>query len=1425
MKPHQTVPPPAAEPGTSSEVELAQALDAYMAAVEAGRSPDPEQLLAEHPAVADRLRACLASLRLVERAAGSLAGAAEDGEPADAGRPEVLGDFRILREVGRGGMGVVYEAEQVSLGRRVALKVLPLAATMDARQLQRFHNEARAAAGLHHTNIVPVYAVGCERGVHYYAMQFIEGRTLADVIAQQRREGVQQMPTTPEAEAAASATTAPPAAQATSTAPRDGAYFRRAAEWGIQAAEALDCAHALGVVHRDVKPGNLLVDAAGRLWVTDFGLAQVQSDARLTLSGDLVGTLRYMSPEQALAKRVVIDHRTDVYSLGATLYELLTLQPPYSGNDRQELLRQIAFEEPRSLRRINRAIPGELETIVLKALEKNPAERYGTAQEMGDDLERYLRNEPIRARRPSLVQRLRKWGRRHRAVTVAAVAVLAVVAAVASVGYAGTALALGREAEAHKDADNARRRETEEHRLAERQRDSAREQLYISDIRQAQAAWEIGDTATAQDLLERHRPAEGLRDLRGWEWYYLQGMCHKALLTCHEGPSSGSSLVLWSPDGRCLATNSDENGTISIRDALTGKIEMTLHAHTGSNVYSMAWKPDGSRLASCDSGDGRIEIWNVSTGLVESTLQTQMGGVERVVWSPDGRQLVAAHAQGFKVWDVTSGKEVFSLWPVLAGQPASWIPGKAVAWSPKGDRLAAGNWIMTDESYTVKIWDTTSWQEVAKIHRPVRPPVFSLAWSPDARQLAIGTLGPPTKVEVVDAMTGKEVFPLPDAALTAVWSPDGQRLASPSGNQLQFIKVWDAATGKLLLTLRGHTQGAYQVNWNPDGGRIASTSQWGEIKVWDTTCEQERLVVSGHAGPVLSLAWSRDGTRLASGGADGTVKVWDVSRDKPELTLTGSEGAVVTGIAWSPDGRQLASADGSKVRVWDAHTGTEARTLVGTRLPRHSMAGVGGLAWSPDGRWLASEHPDGTLKVWEPSTGQELLGLDMAVKLWRPAWSPDGKWLVAGGMGMGGTIYIWDTATWQPCLPLPGHVTTIQALAWSPDSQQVASAGDRDKTVKIWDLAKREVISTLRGHTGMVHAIGWSPDGRRLATAGDDSFVKIWDPTTGQVLLDLHEQARAVVWSPDGRRLVCGTEGGTLNTYDASAGFEVPSPAPATDQPDHRADLAEIQMSLASALIHMSRLHEAEAAFRQALAIQERLIGEFPDVRRYRLRFFYTSMLFGEFLGKSGQPAAAEQIYRRALGFATVSPADDGDRSYQVRLRFGLGSVLQKMGLLAAAAEEYLQVTRLDPRDAQILNNIAWFLASCPDPRFRDPAQAVQLAKRATGLAPREGDYWNTLGVASYRAGDLKGALQSLGKSAQLRSGGNSFDYFFLAMARWQLGQKDEAGTWYGRGVEWMDKNKPQDAELLRFRAEATDLLGIKEQPPEQDKGAPLRKE
>jgi tetratricopeptide (TPR) repeat protein len=429
---------PVAPPSADS---MAEALEEYLEAAAAGMAPPREEFLARYPDLAEQLDACLVALRFIGRAAvgpRSLAAEVADAQPPEEATGR-LGDYRLVREVGRGGMGVVYEAEQVSLGRRVALKVLPFAATMDPRQLQRFHNEARAAASLDHPHIVHVHAVGCERAVHFYAMQFIEGQTLAALIADLRQADgrpvrTEEQPTGPHVpgQPAPSAETAPRAAASTDRGPRDRAHFRRVSEWGIQAAEALDHAHALGIVHRDVKPANLLVDGRGNLWVTDFGLAHVQSDARLTITGDLVGTLRYMSPEQALAKRVVVDHRTDVYSLGATLYELLTLEPAYRGTDRQELLRQIAFEEPARPRRVNKAIPAELETIVLKAMEKNAQERYATAAELAEDLRHFLADQPIRARPAGVVRRLRKWGRRHRPLVAAATAAMMAVGAVLS---------------------------------------------------------------------------------------------------------------------------------------------------------------------------------------------------------------------------------------------------------------------------------------------------------------------------------------------------------------------------------------------------------------------------------------------------------------------------------------------------------------------------------------------------------------------------------------------------------------------------------------------------------------------------------------------------------------------------------------------------------------------------------------------------------------------------------------------------------------------------------------------------------------------------------------------------------------------------------------------------------------------------------
>jgi serine/threonine protein kinase/tetratricopeptide (TPR) repeat protein len=512
---------------------LGQVADEYTQRLAAGENPDIEEYAGRHPEIAAVIRQVFPALRVMRPAAATPAAGRWSGEET---RVEgCLGDYRILREIGRGGMGVVYEAEQISLGRRVALKVLPFAAVLDRRQLERFKREAQAAAQLHHTNIVPVFAVGCERGVHYYAMQYIDGRPLSVVIQELRQlsgltpnderqsttpqsavtsrlaEGTWAGGSSPAGSSAGAGLAGPPANGATTgtsglgsatTAP---AFFRAVAELGVQAAGALQHAHEQGVVHRDIKPANLLVDAEGHLWVTDFGLALMRSDSVLTMPGDVLGTLRYMSPEQTRGQRALVDQRTDVYSLGVTLYELLCLEPAFGARDRHELLRQIAGTEPRPLRKVRGAVPRELETIVTKALSKNPEQRYASAQRLADDLRRFLEDRPILAKPPTVVDRVGKWARRHRTVVSAAAALLVM----AVVGLSVSMVLIARErSEAWRQRDLA----VVQHAAAEENLQLARET--VDRLLMQGASEELGDEVQ----LERVRQmlvddSQAVRDL------------------------------------------------------------------------------------------------------------------------------------------------------------------------------------------------------------------------------------------------------------------------------------------------------------------------------------------------------------------------------------------------------------------------------------------------------------------------------------------------------------------------------------------------------------------------------------------------------------------------------------------------------------------------------------------------------------------------------------------------------------------------------------------------------------------------------------------------------------------------------------------------------------------------------------------------
>ncbi len=432
---------------TANEELLAQVLDDYLSGLEQGTPLDLEALVSQYPEIESKVRSMVESLDMLHGATQEIRTGKSQQVIANPEVAKRLGDFEIGSEIGRGGMGVVYEARQLSLERQVALKVLPFAAVWDQKQIARFRNEAQAAAQLQHPNIVPVFAVGQERGVHFYAMQLIAGQLFDQVLRELRsqidqEESAQKEPTS-KTDWAAATTVAAAGMQHASTTRSDLSeqltrsghqYCRAIAKLGVQAAEALHYAHECGVVHRDIKPSNLLIDNQQNLWITDFGLARIQNSPGITLTGDIVGTLRYMSPEQAAGQHALVDQRTDVYSLGATLYELLTLQPVFPGEDRGQILRAIEHQEPRPPRSINSAIPQDLETIVLGALAKGRDERYSTAQELADDLNRFLDGKPTVARRPTLVDRGAKWLRRHRGVATAAALVLLLVTTISTVG-------------------------------------------------------------------------------------------------------------------------------------------------------------------------------------------------------------------------------------------------------------------------------------------------------------------------------------------------------------------------------------------------------------------------------------------------------------------------------------------------------------------------------------------------------------------------------------------------------------------------------------------------------------------------------------------------------------------------------------------------------------------------------------------------------------------------------------------------------------------------------------------------------------------------------------------------------------------------------------------------------------------------------
>jgi WD40 repeat protein/serine/threonine protein kinase len=1127
-----------------------------------GERPALSEYTNRYPEWAERIRSLFPLLVDMEAARPDLKeNPSAEGVGADP-KLDRLGDYQVLQEVGRGGMGIVYEAVQVSLGRHVALKLLPRHALLDPRHLQRFKREAKAAARLHHSNIVPVYGVGEEDGLHYYVMQFIQGLSLEEVLAELRRlrrrsersgnNGQSKDPQTKATREVSAAAVAQlllsrrfsagpasggrqPPAEARggrfdqgADAPRlpgsdisihmpgqsadsrlsdmGKAYWQSVADVGVQVAAALAYASSQGILHRDIKPSNLLLDTQGTVWVTDFGLAKAADGEDLTLTGDVVGTLRYLAPERLQGKS---DPRGDVYSLGITLYELLTLRPAFVGTDRARLMQRVAHEDPLRPRKLDRRIPHDLETIVLKAMDKEPARRYRTAAELAEDLRRFLADRPVQARPIGVLQRIVKWARRRpAAAALVGVSFMAFLSLLVGTSWHNAQLRQANQAETRAKGEL-------EHAL-ERERQNS----YYQRIGLADREWFENNLDRMEQFLEAC-PA----DLRGWEWRYLKRLRYKTHSSLHH--DSMILCVAFSPVGSHLASCS-QDGVIKVWDAHSDQLVQWFDARPNV-LRCLAFSPDGQRLAVACS-DNTVRIWDMKGDNKPLEWKAHRSQVTWVAFSPDGRRL-ASSCFGFgwegdsaggeaKVWDAATAQEICT----FKGQP---LGIHSVVFSPDGRRLASGS-----EDHTVKVWDARTGGELFTCSGHTEP-VVALAFSPDGQSLASGSTHwglPRGEVRFWDARTGELERTFRGhigCVLSLAFSPDGRRLAS--GGMDRTVKLWDVASGRDILTLRGHRHTIRSVAFSADGRLLASASADREVRIWDATSlkelpGEEPPTLHVHPAGVLGVAFHPDGQRLASVADNGGVRLWDWHTTKPLFALPDSEGFWC--LAISPDGQRLAAGGEGIINVWDLRAGHLLAPLRGFSnktssvafgpdswhlvsahwdkrvrvwdtatkevrpIPAHGWA-IDCLALSPDGKFAVTASVDETVKVWEIASSMEITRLEPrhTVRPWCVAFRPDGQVLASGSLD--GTIKLWETQTWKQCQELRDpRGAGVVCMAFSPDNRLLAW-GSTDATVKVWDVRSEETRS-LRGHTSWVKGVAFSPDGKWIASASLDGTIKLW---------------------------------------------------------------------------------------------------------------------------------------------------------------------------------------------------------------------------------------------------------------------------------------------------------------------------------------------
>jgi len=1056
--------------------ELDRLAEEFIDRERCGDCPTISEYTRRHPELADDIRKVFPMLSILE----GVKPAEGESKPAI----KELGDYTLLREIGRGGMGVVYEAEQRALGRRVALKILPPHATLDARFLQRFRQEAQSAARLQHSNIVPVIGLSEHDDVHFYTMQFIDGIGLDHVLESVAEFESGAGPSSAVAtrlftgEVGTTSSTGSGLEEESSSTARGGGrparrYYDNIARIGLQAAEALAHAHANGVIHRDVKPSNLMLDADGKIWITDFGLCKDEGSGALTQTGDLIGTLRYMPPERLDG---TTDVRGDVYGLGITLYELLTRTPAFSERRRAPLMKQLAEVSPKRPRAVDARIPPDLEAIVQKAMSRDPELRYPTADAFAADLRAYLEGRPISARAPGLGYVMRVAFRRHRSLAVTSIAAVLVLAAT-SVFYV---LSLTKK------------------------ESQARFRHYVANIAATETALRDGDVHWARKLLDQ-APVEH----RNWEWSHFRSRLDESIRD-FPSPATVVTSVAHHPDGTYLAAAADEE--VWIYD--DRGVEPVRKLAAGAHTFEVCWSPDGSLVAT--GTERALIVWSWPA-CEELHRIEQSDAVRALDFSADSTRVVTGcDDYNIRIFGAQTGDE-------LARIPAR-SRAFGVAFHPEKNRVLSGCW-----DGCVTLWDVPSLERVWSrrvTHRSVHAVEFI-----DSRRVAASGLS--STILVLDAEDGGVLQRMAQSAgaRRLAVSADHTLLASVDG---VVLSLWDPATGRRSSQVGGHGRTVTAASFHPAGTRVVTASAAGTLKEWHVSGRGDPSFLLGHMDDVHAVAFGPAGRHVVSGGVGGILRQWDVVTGELMRTFIGHEGSVWD-VELSPDGTRIAASDrAGDVRIWNAASGEVERRLVGRD------GGVASIAYTADGARIVTGAASGAACIWTVADGSLLARVDASGDpLKCVAVSPDGRWMATAGSDR--VLRVWDMRTYELAHEMHGHTETITDVAFHPRGELLATVSE-DQSLRLWDAARGAEVRRLTernpvlgSQTEALMAVAFTPDGSRIATGAREGSVKLWDTESGVLVSTLRGHTgwvHDVVFSADGRRLASSSGGAEIRVWD-----------------------------------------------------------------------------------------------------------------------------------------------------------------------------------------------------------------------------------------------------------------------------------------------------